>query len=117
MRKTTRKKLVLARDIVRTLAGRDLAEAEADADPDDLTEEGEEGGEQSGEQDQSQEGEGQSESESESMLGAQPEEMEGEAADFWLSEAQSWIDRQTALAPKPTPTPKRKLKLRVATSQ
>jgi cobaltochelatase CobT len=62
------------------LAVMDLAEAEADAEPDD-TEEGDEGGEQSGQQDQSQDGEGQQQSEAESMLGAQPEEMEGEAAD------------------------------------
>ncbi|HEY3847904.1 MAG TPA: cobaltochelatase subunit CobT, partial [Acetobacteraceae bacterium] len=68
-----------ARAARRLLAALDLAEAEAE--PEDQTEEGEEGGEQSGEQDQSQEGDGQSESESESMLGAQPEEMEGEAAD------------------------------------
>jgi cobaltochelatase CobT len=70
-----------ARAARRLLAALDLAEAEADAEPEDQTEEGEEGGEQSGEQDQSQDGDGQSESESESMLGAQPEEMEGEAAD------------------------------------
>ncbi|MDE2198629.1 MAG: cobaltochelatase subunit CobT [Rhodospirillales bacterium] len=59
------------------LAAMDLAEAEADAEP----EEGEEEGDQSGEQDNAQEGEGQSPSDSESMLGAQPEEMQGEAAD------------------------------------
>jgi cobaltochelatase CobT len=70
-----------ARAARRLLAALDLAEAEADAEPEDQTEEGEEGGEQSGQQDQSQDGDGQSESESESMLGAQPEEMEGEAAD------------------------------------
>ncbi|MGA9868078.1 MAG: cobaltochelatase subunit CobT [Acetobacteraceae bacterium] len=62
------------------LAALELAEAEADADPDDQTEEGEEGGEQSSQQD-NQEGEGQSESDAESMAGAQPDEMQGEAAD------------------------------------
>ncbi|HEY0436645.1 MAG TPA: cobaltochelatase subunit CobT, partial [Phenylobacterium sp.] len=62
------------------LAAMDLAEAEADAEPDD-TEEGEDGGEQSGQQDNSQDGEGQSQSEQDAMLGAQPEEMEGEASD------------------------------------
>jgi cobaltochelatase CobT len=62
------------------LAAMDLAEAEADAEPDD-SEEGEDGGEQSGQQDQNQDGEGQSQSEQESMLGAQPEEMEGESTD------------------------------------
>ncbi len=61
------------------LAALDLAEAEVEAEPEDQ-EEGEDG-EQSGQQDNSQEGEGKSESESEAMLGAQPEEMEGEAAE------------------------------------
>jgi cobaltochelatase CobT len=63
------------------LAALELAEAEADADPEDQTEEGEEGGEQSSQQDNQAEGEGQSESDTESMVGAQPEEMQGEAAD------------------------------------
>ena len=62
------------------LAAMDLAEAEIDADENDEND-GEDGGEQSGQQDKSQDREGQSDSESESMLGAQPEEMEGEAAD------------------------------------
>ena len=62
------------------LAAMDLAEAEADAEP-DQDQEGDDAGEQSGQQDNSQEGEGQSESDAESMLGAQPEEMEGQASD------------------------------------
>ena len=62
------------------LAAMDLAEAEVEAEADD-NQEGEDGGEQSGQQDNSQDGEGQAESETESMLGAQPEQMEGEAAD------------------------------------
>ena len=62
------------------LAAMDLAEAEIDADENDEND-GEDGGEQSGQQDNSQDSEGQSDSETESMLGAQPEEMEGEAAD------------------------------------
>ncbi|HEX2942193.1 MAG TPA: cobaltochelatase subunit CobT [Rhodopila sp.] len=70
-----------ARAARKLLAAMDLAEAEVDAEPEDSSEEGEDGGEQSGAQDNSQDGEGQSESEQESMLGAQPEEMEGEAAD------------------------------------
>ena len=70
-----------ARAARKLLAALDLAEAEVDADPDDSSEDGEDGGEQSGQQDTSDDGEGQSESESDSMLGAQPEEMEGEAAD------------------------------------
>jgi cobaltochelatase CobT len=61
------------------LAAMDLAEAEVDSEPEDQ-DEGQEG-EQSGQQDNSQEGEGQSQTETEAMLGAQPEEMAGEAAD------------------------------------
>ena len=59
------------------LAALELAEAEVESDQDDNSEDGEDGGEQSGEQDNSEDGDGQSQSESESMLGAQPEEMEG----------------------------------------
>jgi cobaltochelatase CobT len=62
------------------LAAMELAEAEVDADENDEND-GEDGGEQSGQQENSQDSEGQSDSESESMLGAQPEEMEGEAAE------------------------------------
>ena len=70
-----------ARAARKLLAALDLAEAEVDADPDENSEDGEDGGEQSGQQENSEDGEGQSDSDSESMLGAQPEEMEGEAAD------------------------------------
>ena len=62
------------------LAAMDLAEAEVDADQNE-EQDGEDGGEQSGAQDNTENSEGQSESESEAMLGAQPEEMEGEASD------------------------------------
>src|SRR3984957_11332332 len=54
-----------ARASRKLLAALDLAEAEVDAEPED----------------NSEDGDGKSESEQESMLGAQPEEMEGEAAD------------------------------------
>jgi cobaltochelatase CobT len=77
-----------ARAARKLLAALDLAEAEVDAEPDDNSEDGEDGGEQSGSQDNSQDGEGQSESEQDSMLGAQPEEMEGEAADDDGSESE-----------------------------
>ena len=70
------------------LAALELAEAEVESDQDDNSEDGEDGGEQSGEQDNSEDGDGQSQSESESMLGAQPEEMEGEAADDDGSESE-----------------------------
>jgi cobaltochelatase CobT len=77
-----------ARASRKLLAALDLAEAEVDAEPDDNSEDGEDGGEQSGSQDNSADGEGQSESEQDSMLGAQPEEMEGEAADDDGSESE-----------------------------
>jgi cobaltochelatase CobT len=69
-----------ARAARKLLAALDLAEAETEAEP-EQSEEGEEGGEQSGAQDNAQEGEGQSQPESDAMLGAQPEQMEGEAAE------------------------------------
>ena len=77
-----------ARAARKLLAALELAEAETEADQDDNAEDGEDGGEQSGEQDNSEDGDGQSQSESESMLGAQPEEMEGEAADDDGSESE-----------------------------
>jgi len=70
-----------ARAARKLLAALGLAEAEVESEADDSSEDGDDGGEQSGQQDNSDDGEGQSDSESESMLGAQPEEMEGEAAD------------------------------------
>jgi cobaltochelatase CobT len=83
-----------ARAARKLLAAMDLAEAEVEADQEDQTEEGEEGGEQSGQQDNSQEGDGQSQSDTESMLGAQPEEMEGDAADDEGTES----DEESAIA-------------------
>ncbi|HET6610328.1 MAG TPA: cobaltochelatase subunit CobT [Rhodopila sp.] len=80
--------LAFARASRKLLAALDLAEAEVDAEPDDNSEDGEDGGEQSGAQDNSEDGEGQSDSDQESMLGAQPEEMEGEAADDDGSESE-----------------------------
>ncbi|MBS0641300.1 MAG: cobaltochelatase subunit CobT [Acetobacteraceae bacterium] len=77
-----------ARASRKLLAAMDLAEAEVDAEPDDSSEDGEDGSEQSGQQDNSQDGEGQSDSDQESMLGAQPEEMEGDAADDDGSESE-----------------------------
>jgi len=77
-----------ARASRKLLAAMDLAEAEVDAEPDDNSQDGDDDGEQSGQQDNSQDSEGQSESEQDSMLGAQPEEMEGEAADDDGSESE-----------------------------
>jgi cobaltochelatase CobT len=76
-----------ARAARKLLAALDLAEAEAEAEPDEQNEDGEDG-EQSGQQEESPEGEGSSESDTDSMLGAQPEEMEGEAADDEGSESE-----------------------------
>ena len=81
MNRTQDDQKAFARAARKLLAALDLAEAESDADPEDQTEEGEEGGEQSGQQDEQQDGSGQSEAEQDSMLGANPEDMEGDAAD------------------------------------
>jgi cobaltochelatase CobT len=79
MARTQDNQVAFTRAARKLLAALDLAEAEVEAEPEDQ-EEGEDG-EQSGQQDNSQDGEGKSQSETEAMLGAQPEEMEGEAAD------------------------------------
>ena len=63
------------------LAALNLAEAEIESEPDDQTDEGEDGGEQAGSQDNAEQAEGDQQSEAESMLGAQPEQMEGDASD------------------------------------
>ena len=75
-----------ARAARKLLAALDLAEAEVEAEP-EQQEDGEEQGEQSAMQDQSGEGEAQSQ-EQESMLGAQPEAMQGEAAEEELEEGE-----------------------------
>ncbi|MFT8244170.1 cobaltochelatase subunit CobT [Roseomonas sp. BN140053] len=62
------------------LTALDLAEAEVEAEPSDEQEEGDEGGDSSVPQDNSGEGESQSQ-EAESIMGAQPEQMQGEAAE------------------------------------
>ena len=63
------------------LAALNLAEAEIESEPDEQTDEGEDGGEQSGSQDNAEQNEGDAQSDAESMLGAQPEQMEGDAGD------------------------------------
>ncbi|MFC7475219.1 cobaltochelatase subunit CobT [Dankookia sp. GCM10030260] len=68
------------------LTALDLAEAEVEAESEDQ-EDGEESGEQSSQQDQSGEGEAQAQDQ-ESMLGAQPETMQGEASDEEVEEAE-----------------------------
>ncbi|TDH61386.1 cobaltochelatase subunit CobT [Dankookia rubra] len=68
------------------LTALDLAEAEVEAESEEQ-EDGEESGEQSTQQDQSGEGEAQAQDQ-ESMLGAQPETMQGEASDEEVEEAE-----------------------------
>ena len=63
------------------LAALDLAEAEIEAEPDDQSDASDDDGEQSGAQDNAEQSEGDTQSDSESMLGAQPEQMEGESSD------------------------------------
>jgi cobaltochelatase CobT len=70
-----------ARAARKLLAAMNLAEAEADAEPEDQDQEGEESGDQSNQQDNSPEGQGQDQSDTEAMLAAEPEDMEGDAAD------------------------------------
>ena len=63
------------------LAALDLAEAEVEQEPDDQSDDSEDGGEQSGAQDNAEQSEGDSQSKQDSMLGAQPEQMDGEATE------------------------------------
>ncbi len=63
------------------LAALDLAEAEVEAEPDEQTDEGEDGGEQAGSQDNAEQSEGETQTDADSQLGAQPEQMQGEAAE------------------------------------
>ncbi|MBV1797202.1 cobaltochelatase subunit CobT [Siccirubricoccus sp. G192] len=79
MATTTEDQDAFARASRKLLAALDLAEAEVESEAEDQ-EDGEESGEQSSQQDQSGEGEAQAQDQ-ESMLGAQPEAMQGEAAE------------------------------------
>ncbi|MBC7799210.1 MAG: cobaltochelatase subunit CobT, partial [Gemmatimonadaceae bacterium] len=63
------------------LAALNLAEAEVESEPDDQTDEGEDGGEQAGQQDQAEQTEGETQSDADSQLGAQPEQMQGDATE------------------------------------
>ena len=75
-----------ARAARKLLTALDLAEAEVEAESEEQ-EDGEESGEQSSQQDQSGEGEAQAQDQ-ESMLGAQPETMQGEASDEEVEESE-----------------------------
>ncbi len=80
MARTQNDQTAFARAARKLLAALDLAEAEADAEP-DPAEDSEAGSEQSGPQDASQDSEGDRESDTESSVGAEPQQMEGEAAE------------------------------------
>jgi cobaltochelatase CobT len=75
-----------ARAARKLLTALDLAEAEVESEAEDQ-EDGEESGENSSQQDQSGEGEAQAQDQ-ESMLGAQPETMQGEAAEEEAQESE-----------------------------
>jgi cobaltochelatase CobT len=80
MAATAEDQAAFAKAARKLLAALDLAEAEVEAESEQHDEEGEQGGETSAQQDQS--GEGQSSSEQEDqVLGASPEQMEGEASE------------------------------------
>ncbi|MCB4824998.1 cobaltochelatase subunit CobT [Roseicella aerolata] len=83
---TTEDQDAFARAARKLLTALDLAEAEVEAEAEEQ-EDGEESGEQSTQQDQSGEGEAQAQDQ-ESMLGAQPETMQGEASDEEVEEAE-----------------------------
>ncbi|WP_431271906.1 cobaltochelatase subunit CobT [Dankookia sp. P2] len=83
---TTDDQDAFARAARKLLTALDLAEAEVEAESEEQ-EDGEESGEQSSQQDQSGEGEAQAQDQ-ESMLGAQPETMQGEASDEEVEEAE-----------------------------
>ena len=81
MARTTDDQTAFTRAARKLLSAYDLAEAEAEAEPDDQPEGGDEAPEQSPQQDSSSEGESQSETEAEASLAAEPQDMQGDAAD------------------------------------
>ena len=86
MAESTADQEAFAKAARKLLTALDLAEAEVEAESEDQ-EDGEESGEQSTQQDQSGEGEAQSQDQ-ESMLGAQPETMQGEASEEEAEESE-----------------------------
>ncbi|MDN3568904.1 cobaltochelatase subunit CobT [Paeniroseomonas aquatica] len=86
MATTTDDQDAFARAARKLLTALDLAEAEVEAEAEDQ-DDGEESGENSSQQDQSGEGEAQAQDQ-ESMLGAQPETMQGEAAEEEAQESE-----------------------------
>ena len=81
MARTTDDQSAFTRAARKLLSAYDLAEAEAEAEPDEQPEGGDEAPEQSPQQDSSSEGESQSETEAEASLSAEPQDMQGDAAE------------------------------------
>jgi cobaltochelatase CobT len=81
MARSTDDQQAFTRAARKLLSAYDLAEAEAEAEPDEQPEGGDETPEQSPQQDSASEGESQSETEAEASLSAEPQDMQGEAAD------------------------------------
>jgi cobaltochelatase CobT len=81
MARTTDDQQAFTRAARKLLSAYDLAEAEAEAEPDEQPEGGDEAPEQSPQQDSASEGESESQTEAEASLSAEPQDMQGEAAD------------------------------------
>jgi cobaltochelatase CobT len=81
MARTTDDQTAFTRAARKLLSAYDLAEAEAESEPDQQPEGGEDAPEQSPQQDSSSEGESQSETEAEASLSAEPQDMQGDAAE------------------------------------
>ena len=81
MARTTDDQTAFTRAARKLLSAYDLAEAEAEAEPDEQPEGGEDAPEQSPQQDSASEGESESQTEAEASLSAEPQDMQGDAAE------------------------------------
>ncbi len=81
MARTTDDQTAFTRAARKLLSAYDLAEAEAEAEPDEQPEGGDEAPEQSPQQDSASEGESESQTEAEASLSAEPQDMQGDAAE------------------------------------
>ncbi len=81
MARTTEDQTAFTRAARKLLSAYDLAEAEAEAEPDEQPEGGDEAPEQSPQQDSASEGESGSQTEAEASLSAEPQDMQGDAAE------------------------------------
>ena len=87
MADSTADQMAFSRAARKLLAALDLAEAEVESESEQQDEEGDQGGESTPQQDQSSEGQSSSDQE-EQTLGAQPEQMQGEASDEEADDAE-----------------------------